>query len=127
MREMRRVEASAVNTDDWFVRAHDVTVTFVGAANSPASDGKFVFALYSSCDLVALDLDGNVQWIRGLGVDYPNASNSLGMSSSLVVADGTVVAQIENDSQSIALGVDALTGVTAWPWPHPSARPMRIS
>jgi outer membrane protein assembly factor BamB len=89
------------------------------AANSPASDGRFVFALYSSCDLVALDLDGNVQWIRGLGVDYPNASNSLGMSSSLVVADGTLVAQIENDSQSLALGIDAITGVNRWKLERP--------
>ncbi|MBL9126203.1 MAG: PQQ-binding-like beta-propeller repeat protein, partial [Verrucomicrobiales bacterium] len=89
------------------------------AANSPATDGQRIFALYSSSDLVALDLDGNLLWLRGLGQDYPNASNSLGMSSSLVVADGTVVAQIENDSQSLALGIDASTGLNRWKLERP--------
>lgn len=89
------------------------------AANSPATDGQRIFALYSSSDLVALDLDGNLLWLRGLGQDYPNASNSLGMSSSLVVADGTVVAQIENDSQSLALGIDATNGLNRWKLERP--------
>jgi outer membrane protein assembly factor BamB len=89
------------------------------AANSPASDGERIYALYSSNDLVALDLEGNVVWIRGLVLDYPNVSNSLGMSSSLVVADGTVVAQVENDSQSLALGIDAATGANRWKLDRP--------
>ncbi|MBL9134968.1 MAG: PQQ-binding-like beta-propeller repeat protein [Verrucomicrobiales bacterium] len=84
------------------------------AANSPATDGQRVFALFSSNDLVALDLDGNLLWLRALTLDYPNVSNSLGMSSSLVVADGTVVAQVENDTQPLALGIDAATGVNRW-------------
>jgi outer membrane protein assembly factor BamB len=84
------------------------------AANTPASDGERVFALFSSNDLVALDLEGNVLWIRGLTFDYPNVSNSLGMSSSLVVEGGTVVAQVENDSQSLALGLDVRTGANRW-------------
>lgn len=84
------------------------------AANSPASDGQRVFALFSSNDLVALDLEGNLLWLRALTLDYPNVSNSLGMSSSLVVADGTVVAQVENDTQPLALGIDAATGINRW-------------
>ncbi|MEZ6045278.1 MAG: hypothetical protein R3C11_06785 [Planctomycetaceae bacterium] len=35
-----------------------------------------------SNDIACLDLDGNLLWYRGLTYDYPNASNSLGMSSS---------------------------------------------
>ncbi len=89
------------------------------AANSPTSDGQRVFALYSSNDLVALDLEGNVLWVRGLALDYPNVSNSLGMSSSLVVADGTVVAQVENDTQSLALGIDVVTGANRWKLERP--------
>lgn len=89
------------------------------AANTPASDGQRVFALFSSSDLVALDLDGNLLWLRGLALDYPNVSNSLGMSSSLVVAEGTLVAQVENDSQSLALGLDVATGVNRWKLDRP--------
>lgn len=84
------------------------------AAPSPASDGERVFAIFSSNDAVCLDLDGNLIWFRGLGRDYPNASNSLGMSSSLVVAGGVVVAMVENDSESFAVGLDAGLGTNRW-------------
>ena len=52
------------------------------ATPTPASDGQRIFAFYSSNDLICLDLEGNLQWFRGLNHDYQNASNSLGMSSS---------------------------------------------
>ncbi|HTD67604.1 MAG TPA: PQQ-binding-like beta-propeller repeat protein, partial [Candidatus Limnocylindria bacterium] len=65
--------------------SHDKTSV---AAPTPASDGERIFAIFSSNDLVCLDLEGNLIWIRGLTRDYPNASNSLGMSSSLTVTDG---------------------------------------
>lgn len=90
-----------------------------GATPTPASDGKWIFAFYSSNDCVALDLDGNLQWFRGLGRDYPNASNSLGMSSSLAVADGVVIAQVENDSESFTAGLDAKTGANRWKLDRP--------
>jgi len=67
---------------------HDKTCN---AAPTPCSDGKFLYALYSSNDLLCLDLEGNLQWLRGLMVDYPNASNSLGLASSPVIADGVLV------------------------------------
>ncbi|MCC7374390.1 MAG: PQQ-like beta-propeller repeat protein [Verrucomicrobiales bacterium] len=89
------------------------------AANSPATDGQRVFALFSSNDLIALDLEGNLLWLRALALDYPNVSNSLGMSSSLVVANGTVVAQVENDTQPLALGVDVVTGMNRWSLERP--------
>jgi outer membrane protein assembly factor BamB len=84
------------------------------AAPTPASDGERIYALFSTCDLICLDLDGQLVWLRGLTRDYPNVSNSLGMSSSLVAADGVVVAQVETDTESYALGLDALTGVNRW-------------
>jgi len=84
------------------------------AAPTPASDGKRIFALYSSNDLVCLDLDGNLQWLRGLTVDYPNASNSLGLATSPVFVGNTLVAQIENDSESFAAGIDPYTGGNQW-------------
>jgi outer membrane protein assembly factor BamB len=61
------------------------------AAPTPASDGKRIYAFYSSNDMVCLDLDGNLQWFRGLAFDYPKAGNDVGMASSPVVVDDTVV------------------------------------
>jgi outer membrane protein assembly factor BamB len=81
------------------------------AAPTPCSDGKRLYVLYSCNDLLCLDLDGNLQWLRGLMLDYPNASNSLGLASSPVVADGVLVVQMENDSESFVAGLDAATGV----------------
>lgn len=79
-----------------------------------ASDGERVFAFFSSNDLICLDRAGNLQWYRGLGAEYPNASNSLGMSSSPLVIGDTVIAQVESDAESFAIGVDAATGETKW-------------
>lgn len=84
------------------------------AAPTPASDGKHVVAIFSSNDIVCLDLDGNLIWFRGLGRDYPNASNSLGMSSSLVIAGGVVVAQVESQSEAFTAGLDLKDGVNRW-------------
>ena len=60
--------------------------------------------------LFCLDLDGNLKWLRGLTVDYPNARNSLGMASSLVMAGDVLVAQVENDSESFVAGLNKTTG-----------------
>lgn len=91
------------------------------AAPTPCSDGERIYALFSSNDLVCLDLNGDLVWLRGITADYPNVSNSLGMSSSLVVTEGVVVAQVENDSESYALGIDALTGENRWRLDRPKA------
>ena len=84
------------------------------AAPTPASDGEHLVAIFSSNDIACLDLDGNLIWFRGLGRDYPNASNSLGMSSSLVISDGVVVAQVESESEAFSAGLDLRSGVNRW-------------
>ena len=90
-----------------------------GAAPTPCSDGKRLFCIFSSNDAVCLDLDGNVLWLRGLGRDYPNASNSLGMASSPVIVGDTLVCQVENDTESFAIGLDAATGANRWKLDRP--------
>ena len=118
-----RLHVVCLNATDGSVRwdrqftATGRTMTFPKICNatpSPASDGKRVFALFSSNDLICLDLDGNLQWYRGLTYDHPNVSNSLGMASSPIVIGDTVVAQVENDSQSLATGIDVATGLSRW-------------
>jgi outer membrane protein assembly factor BamB len=91
------------------------------AAPSLASDGRRLFALYSSNDLICLDLDGNLLWMRGLTWDYPNASNSLGLASSPVVAGNTLVVQSENDSNSFAAGIEIKNGKNQWKIARPKA------
>ena len=104
------------------------------ATPTPASDGERMYAFYSTNDLICLDLDGNLQWYRGLGQEFPNASNSLGMSSSPIVIGSTVIVQVESDAESFAIGVDVLSGETKWQlerprranWSSPSLLPSTV-
>lgn len=93
--------------------------TSANAAPTPCSDGQRIFAFFSSNDLVCYDLDGNLQWYRGLVFDHPKAGNDVGMSSSPVVVDGVVVVQIECQGDSFAAGIDTQTGETRWEVPRP--------
>ncbi len=95
--------------------------TSANAAPTPASDGERIFAFYSSNDLIALDLDGNLQWIRGLELDYPGAGNALGMSSSPVVVGDVVVVQSEAQGNSFVAAIDRATGETLWDLKRPEA------
>lgn len=88
--------------------------TSSNASPTPASDGQRVFALFSSCDLICYDLQGHLIWYRALAVDHPKTGNDISMSSSPVVVDGVVIVQLENQGDSFAAGIDALTGKTLW-------------
>jgi len=93
------------------------------ATPQPVSDGKRIFAFYSSNDLACLDLDGNLLWYRGLTHDFPNASNSLGMASSPVVVGDTLVVQVESDAFAFATGIDVTDGKSRWK----KSRPQRAN
>ena len=84
------------------------------AAPTMVSDGKVVVAQFSSNDMFCLDLEGNLKWLRGLTYDYPNAANGLGMSSSPVIANGVLIAQVENDAESFTAGLSLRNGTTLW-------------
>lgn len=88
--------------------------TSANAAPTPASDGRLIFAFYSSNDMACLDLDGNLKWFRGLAYDFPRAGNDVGMASSPVVVGDTVVAQVECQGDSFATGIDKYTGESRW-------------
>ncbi|MEL6107357.1 MAG: PQQ-binding-like beta-propeller repeat protein [Planctomycetota bacterium] len=88
--------------------------TSSNASPTPASDGKRVFALFSSCDLICYDLEGHLLWYRALAVDHPKTGNDISMSSSPVVVDGVVIVQLENQGDSFAAGVSAETGEILW-------------
>lgn len=91
------------------------------ATSTPCSDGKRLFAAFSSNDVLCLDLDGNLLWMRGLTRDYPNASNSLGMASSPILAGETLVFPVENDSESFAIGLNTADGSNRWKITRPKA------
>lgn len=84
------------------------------AAPTPASDGRRIFAFFSSNDLVCLSLDGDLLWYRGLTLEHPTAANDVGMASSPLVVADSVVVQVESKGESFAAGLDVATGATRW-------------
>ena len=97
--------------------ANGRTMTHKASANAaptPASDGKAIYAFYSSNDLISYDLKGNLRWYRALGHDFPKSGNDIGMSSSPVVASKTVVCQVESQGDSFVIAIDSDTGETRW-------------
>jgi outer membrane protein assembly factor BamB len=88
--------------------------TSANAAPTPTSDGKRVYAFYSSNDLACVDLDGNLIWYRSLTSDFVKAFNDTGMSSSPIVIEGVCVVQIECQGESFVAGLDSESGVLLW-------------
>src|SRR5579884_2814069 len=74
------------------------------AAPTPASDGRLVLALFATDDLICLDLDGNVQWLRSLYGENPGATDGRGLATSPLIVNGTAIVQIENQNTSFAVG-----------------------
>jgi outer membrane protein assembly factor BamB len=88
------------------------------AAGTPASDGTRIVALFSSCDLLAVDLEGRLLWQRNLAVEHPRSGNDVGMGSSPRIIDGTVVVQIDCQGDAFAAGIDVATGADRWTEPR---------
>ena len=105
----------------FWASGHTIHNAFGGvAAPTPASDGRQIFALFSSNDLACFDLDGNLQWFRGLALESPTTRNDVGMASSPLVVDDTVIAQLEGTGGAFLTGIDTATGETRWKIDRPS-------
>ena len=84
------------------------------AAPTPVTDGRHVYALFATNDLVCLDADGTLVWYRSLARDYPNITNQVGMAASPVLWKNTLILSLETDSESCAIGIDTATGQNRW-------------
>jgi outer membrane protein assembly factor BamB len=84
------------------------------AAPTPASDGKYLVALFATNDLLCVDLDGNLQWLRSLHEENPGATDGRGLASSPLIVGSTVIIQCETQNTSFAAGIDLVTGKNRW-------------
>ncbi|MDF1576339.1 MAG: PQQ-binding-like beta-propeller repeat protein [Bacteroidales bacterium] len=89
------------------------------AASTMAVDGKRVYAIFATGDVVAFDMEGRQVWGRNLGV--PN--NHYGHSSSLQVWGNKVVVQYDTNSSGRMLALNTANGETIWD----VERPVHIS
>jgi outer membrane protein assembly factor BamB len=84
------------------------------ATPSPVTDGKQVFALFGTGQIVALNQDGSVAWQRHLGKEYAPFDVQWGHGSSPVIYNDTVILLCDHPSSSYLLALDARTGKERW-------------
>jgi outer membrane protein assembly factor BamB len=80
------------------------------AAPTMAVDGKGVYAIFATGNVVAFSLDGTLLWGRNLGV--PN--NHYGHSSSLMIWENKLVIQYDTNTKGRMLVLDTNSGETVW-------------
>lgn len=80
------------------------------SAPTMATDGKAVFAIFASGDVIAFDMNGKRLWAKNLGV--PN--NHYGHSSSLITWAGKLYIQYDTNSGGRLLALNTETGETVW-------------
>ena len=80
------------------------------AAPSVAVDGRRVFAIFATGNIISLDFDGNRQWARHLR----NPATSYGYASSLITHGGLVFVQMDDNDGRHLLALDAESGRTVW-------------
>lgn len=84
------------------------------AAPTPATDGERIYVLFASNDLVCFDLEGNVLWVRAIGLEHPQTFDDRGLGSSPLLIGSTLVLQFECTGDSFAIGIDGHDGTTLW-------------
>jgi outer membrane protein assembly factor BamB len=80
------------------------------AAPSVTTDGKSVFAIFATGDVISFSMDGERIWAKNLGVP----DNHYGHSSSLIIWDNMLFVQYDTNTGGKVMALDARTGNTVW-------------
>ncbi|MBW8327021.1 MAG: PQQ-binding-like beta-propeller repeat protein [Prolixibacteraceae bacterium] len=112
-------EAAADNIQGSPASAPKVTADTGLAAPTMATDGRAVFAIFATGDVIALDLSGKRLWARNLGVP----DNHYGHGSSLIIYKDKLLIQYDTNRSGKLMALDTQTGTTAWE----TARSSKIS
>ncbi len=88
------------------------------ANSTPATDGKYVVALFGSQGLAAYDMNGKQLWQKDLGVLNPglwdDKTSSWGHASSPVIYRHLVIVQADGHAQSFIAAFNLKDGKQAW-------------
>ncbi|MCG6185782.1 PQQ-binding-like beta-propeller repeat protein [Maribellus maritimus] len=80
------------------------------SASTLTTDGKRVYAIFATGDVVAFDMNGNRVWAKNLGVP----ENHYGHSSSLITWTNKLFVQFDTNRGGKVIALEAATGNTAW-------------
>jgi outer membrane protein assembly factor BamB len=84
------------------------------AVPTPATDGKRVYALFGTGDLICVDVEGKPVWARSLAQEHGPFRNRWGMAASPLLLDGLLVVQVDHWGGSYLLGIHPVTGSNRW-------------
>ncbi len=80
------------------------------SAPTLTTDGKSVFAIFATGDVIAFDMDGNRVWAKNLGVP----DNHYGHSSSLITLANKLFIQYDTNKGGKVMALDVATGNSVW-------------
>ncbi len=103
-------EASADKIEGSPAAVPKVTTDTGLAAPTMATDGRAVFALFATGDLLALDMTGKRLWARNLGLP----DNHYGHSSSLIIYKDKLLVQYDTNRTGKLLAFDSQSGKPSW-------------
>ena len=103
-------EASADNIQGSPASAPKVTADTGLAASTMATDGRAVYAIFGTGDVIGLDMSGKRLWARNLGVP----DNHYGHSSSLIIYKDKLLIQYDTNRSGKLLALSTQTGATVW-------------
>jgi outer membrane protein assembly factor BamB len=100
-------EVRTAGTPDRFP---EVTSDTGYAAPSMATDGQRVFAIFTTGDIIGLDLEGRPVWSRNLGIP----DNHYGHSSSLITHGEALLVQYDHAGGPRLIALDTVSGDLLW-------------
>ena len=86
------------------------------AAETPVTDGRYLYVLFGDVGLYCYDFDGNQVWSRE--IDPQPTLFGYGAAASPVLVDGQVVMVYDNEAESYLAAYDGKTGDLNWKVPR---------
>ncbi|MEM8670078.1 MAG: PQQ-binding-like beta-propeller repeat protein [Planctomycetota bacterium] len=86
------------------------------ATETPVTDGERIYAYFGMNGVYCLDMDGNLQWKKDLGVYEMRAG--WGTSSSPTLLDSKLFIQVDNQEQSFLVALNKTSGEEVWRVPR---------
>lgn len=82
------------------------------ATETPVTDGEHIYAYFGMNGVHCLDMDGNLQWQKDLGVYEMRAG--WGTASSPTILDDRLFIQVDNQEESFLVALETSSGDEIW-------------
>lgn len=84
------------------------------SAPTPVVDQDRVYAFFETGEVLAYSHAGKLEWQRSLVTDYGEFEGTIGLASSPVQTEDSVVILVDHEGPSYLIALDKKTGVTRW-------------